>query len=451
MGQGFTNLHNFVITNGTYPRASLILSGNTLYGTTQNYGGGTGGGYGSVFKMETDGSNFTALHVFSGGTDEGTLTSSLVLANGILYGTAVGTRSNYGCVYCIGANGTNLVNLYNFSALSTNVPSTNTDGANPIGGVILSGSTLYGMATGGGTGGVGNIFAVNTNGVGFTNLHNFNFYDGDGAFPAANLILSGNMLYGMTPNGGTFNSGAIFSITTNGTGFTNLFNFPHTSGVLFSNSDGAYPNGSLLLSGNTLYGTAEEGGTAGNGTIFKINTDGAAFTVLHSFSVTSGVLGTNSDGANPEAELILSNGALYGTARYGGHGGSGTVFRLNTNGTGFATLYNFTSTDVVTGTNIDGAHPVSGLILSGGVLYGTASIGGTAGYGTVFSLLAPPALSIQLSGTNAILTWLTNFPGFALQTATNLGPPINWSAIGGQFSVTNPITDRQRFFRLIHP
>ena len=41
-------------TNGTYPRASLLMSGDTLYGTTQNYGGGTGGGYGSVFKMGID-------------------------------------------------------------------------------------------------------------------------------------------------------------------------------------------------------------------------------------------------------------------------------------------------------------------------------------------------------------------------------------------------------------
>jgi len=152
----------------------------------------------------------------------------------------------------------------------------------------------------------------------------------------------------------------------------------------------------------------------------------------------------------------LSDGVLYGTTKYGGNGGSGTVFRLNTNGTGFAALYSFTTTDVVTGTNRDGAHPVSGLILAGGVLYGTASAGGTAGngtagYGTVFSLLVPPTLAIQRLGANVILTWPTNFAGFNLQTATNLAPPVNWSALGGQYSVTNPIADKQRFFRLVHP
>jgi len=454
-GQGFTNLHNFFSTNGTFPLASLILSGNTLYGTTQNYGGGPGGGYGSVFKMGTDGSNFTALHIFSGDADGGNLNSSLVLANGKLYGTAAfGGGLNRGCVFVINTNGTSLFNLYNFSALSTNAPGTNSDGAYPVAGLILSGGTFYGMADGGGTAGLGNIFAINTNGAGFTNLHNFN--GSDGQYPTANLILSGNTLYGMTPGGGAFHSGNIFSVSTNGTGFTELFNFPPTSGVLFSNSDGAFPKGSLLLSGSTLYGTASEGGSAGNGTIFKINTDGAAFAILHTFSLTSGALGTNSDGASPQAELILSDGVLYGTTKYGGNGGSGTVFRLNTNGTGFAALYSFTTTDVVTGTNRDGAHPVSGLILAGGVLYGTASAGGTAGngtagYGTVFSLLVPPTLAIQRLGANVILTWPTNFAGFNLQTATNLAPPVNWSALGGQYSVTNPIADKQRFFRLVHP
>jgi uncharacterized repeat protein (TIGR03803 family) len=149
--------------------------------------------------------------------------------------------------------------------------------------------------------------------------------------------------------------------------------------------------------------------------------------------------------------LILSDGVLYGTTKNGGNGGSGTVFRLNTNGTGFATLYSFTTADVVTGTNRDGAHPLSGLILSGGVLYGTASAGGAAGYGAVFSLLVPPVLSIQRSGTNVVLSWPTNVTGFTLQTATNLAPPVVWSALGGQYSVTNAITSKQRFFRLIHP
>jgi uncharacterized repeat protein (TIGR03803 family) len=172
---------------------------------------------------------------------------------------------------------------------------------------------------------------------------------------------------------------------------------------------------------------------------------------LHSFSPTSGALGTNSEGASPQAELILSDGILYGTTKYGGNGGSGTVFRLNTDGTGFATLYDFTAVDIVTGTNSDGAHPVTGLILSSGLLYGTASAGGAAGYGTVFSMVAPPTLGMHRSGTNVLLTWSTNFTGFSLQTTTNVAPPVSWGALGGQYSVTNPISGKQRFFRLVRP
>jgi uncharacterized repeat protein (TIGR03803 family) len=448
--QGFTTLHSFVFTNGTGPVATLILSGTTLYGTTRIYGGGNGGGYGSVFKLGVDGANFSSLHIFSGNEDGGNLNSSLVLADGILYGTATfGGGSNHGCVFAISTNGIGLTNLYSFSAISTNFPSTNSDGAYPSGGLVLAGSTLYGTANGGGTAGWGNVFAITTNGTAFTNLHNFAINDGQ--YPSATLVLSGSTLYGMTAGGGAFHYGNILSMNTNGTGITNLYSFPPTSGPLFTNTAGAFPAGGLVLSGSTLYGAAPEGGTAGSGTIFKINTDGSGFAVLHTFSAKSGTPLTNSDGAYPRAELTVSNGTLYGTARDGGRAGNGTVFRLNTDGTGFATLYSFTATNGVPGTNIDGAHPVGGLILANNILYGTARDGGTTGYGTVFSLRFPPVLGIQLSGTNVILTWPTNVTGFNLETTTNLVPPILWSGVSGQYAVTNPASSKQRFFRLNHP
>ena len=113
----FNNLHNLVYTNGTGPLASLIVSGNTLYGTTHNYGGGLGGGSGCVFRMNTDGSGFTNLHTFSGiAPDAGYLSGDLVLSGGTLYGTAAfGGDLDHGCVFAIGTNGLGLTNLYNFS------------------------------------------------------------------------------------------------------------------------------------------------------------------------------------------------------------------------------------------------------------------------------------------------------------------------------------------------
>src|SRR5258708_35714754 len=53
-------------------------------------------------------------------------------------------------------------------------------------------------------------------------------------------------------------------------------------------SDGAYPFAGLIAnsSGNTLYGTASKG-SANGGTVFALNTDGTAFTILYSFQITS--------------------------------------------------------------------------------------------------------------------------------------------------------------------
>jgi uncharacterized repeat protein (TIGR03803 family) len=49
-------------------------------------------------------------------------------------------------------------------------------------------------------------------------------------------------------------------------------------------SDGANPFAGLILSGSTLYGTADSGGSSGYGTLFAINTSGTGFRVLVSFN-----------------------------------------------------------------------------------------------------------------------------------------------------------------------
>src|SRR5262249_3721551 len=168
--QAFINLHNFIFTNGTTPVASLIISGNTLYGTASDYGGGNGGGSGSAFRINPTGSSFTNLHTFSGGTDGGKPVGSLVLADNTLYGAAAfGGASNYGCVFAITTDGSSLSNIYNFSKLVYGGPTfgTNSDGAYPQCGLILSGNTLYATALEGGTIEWGTLFAVNTNGSAF--------------------------------------------------------------------------------------------------------------------------------------------------------------------------------------------------------------------------------------------------------------------------------------------
>ena len=100
------------------------------------------------------------------------------------------------------------------------------DGANPMGSLILSNSTLYGMTSQGGAGGNGGeVFRMSTNGGSVTNLHSFSSYSGNGKNPSAALILSGSTLYGMTGAGSYWGAGLVFRVNMDGSGYTNLHSF----------------------------------------------------------------------------------------------------------------------------------------------------------------------------------------------------------------------------------
>ena len=226
------------------------------------------------------------------------------------------------------------------------------DGWQPPGSVTLSGSKLYGMTTRGGSGDWGTIFSMNTDGTGFGLLHTFTVSASDGRVPYGSLTLSGSKLYGMTslgPGGGggsTF--GTIFSMNTNGTGFALLHSFT------LSASDGRSPQGSsLTLSGSKLYGMTSQGSGGAAGTVFSMNTDGTGFSLLHGF------IGGSPDGANPISSLTLSGSTFYGMTEFGGVANQGTVFSMNTNGTGFSVLHRFT------GATSDGSIPYGSLTLVG--------------------------------------------------------------------------------------
>jgi uncharacterized repeat protein (TIGR03803 family) len=452
IAQTFTTLYSFTgYTNsdGATPYAGLILSGSTLYGAAA-LGGSSDAGM--VFAVNTDGSSFTNLHSFSVYFNETNqyYTNSgafphvaLVLSGDTLYGTTsaggngmIGFDPGSGTVFKVKTNGTGFTALHAFAVLSG--PSrNNSDGANPAAGLVLSANTLYGTTSSGGDSGNGTVFALNTDGTGFTNLHRFN--SSDGGYPEAGLTLSGNTLYGTTSGGGNSGNGTVFAINLEGTGFTNLHSFEY-------NSDGAYPGAGLILSGNTLYGTAKEGGSGNQGTVFKVNTDGTGFTNLHSFTPLSVPdTGTNSDGARPTAGLVLSGNTLYGTALEGGSSGVGTVFAVNTDGTGFTTLHHFT-------VGRGGGLPNARLLLSGNTLYGTTS-DLYNGYGTVFSLSFRPQLTIVSSGPNVLLSWPTNvagfdYTGYTLQSAPAFtGTFTNLPAATSPY--TNPIAGPQQFYRLI--
>ncbi len=92
----------------------------------------------------------------------------------------------------------------------------------------------------------------------------------------------------------------------------------------FNNTNGAGPVAGLTLSGNTLYGTTDQGGANGYGEVFSVPLAGGSPTVLASFNYTNGV-------NPPYGGLTLSGNTLYGTTVGGGANGYGTVFALSIN------------------------------------------------------------------------------------------------------------------------
>ena len=348
-------------------------------------------GLGLIAAGRATAQTFTNLHSFTAvasttNSDGANPSGSLVLSGNLLYGTTEGGgRFGQGAVFAINTSGTFVTNLHSFAATATNGLGvyTNSDGRSPAANLILSGNTFYGTAEFGGLNGRGTVFSVRSDGTAFTNLHSFSaeatnplgrYTNSDGVSLLCGLVLSGNTLYGTASGGGTNGNGTVFRVNTDGTAFTNLHNF--TALASNTNSDGFFVQAGLVLSGNALYGTASYGGVFGKGTVFKVNTDGSGFTNLHSFTAT--VSSTNGDGATPSSGLVLSGNILYGTATYGGSKGDGTVFAVNTDGTGFTNIYNFT------GYPQGAQNPLGGLFLSGHTLYGTTEFAGSADDGAIF-------------------------------------------------------------------
>lgn len=483
--QTFTVLHAFTATSlgppPNYPDTnsdgsspiSLLLSGNTIYGTAS---GGGDNGSGEVFSTDPNRDGLSELHVFNAFEYEewptatnadGASPSSLIQSGNTLYGTTGGGGTNgSGTIFSMNIDGGNFTVLHTFAPLTATNSfgvTTNYEGA-PYSGNIrtlaLYGNTLYGTASLGGTNGYGTIFSLCTNGTAFTVLHTFASLDPfyqtnfDGANPQPSLLLLSNTLYGVASYGGTNGSGTIFSLNTNGTGFTVLYAFSTWiddvwSGAL-TNSDGTTPICPLVASGNTLYGAAFSGGTNGNGTVFQINADGTGFTVLHTF--TAGIndyntFETNLDGADIHY-LLLHNNLLLGSTLTGGINGNGTIFSLNTNGNDFVVRHTFYG-------DADGKDPCD-IVLSGNTLYGVASDAGPNGNGTIFSLgMVPIITSLSVAGTNVVITAANDIIGgtYTLLTSTDLTLPLNqWTPVATNaagtstsFTITNAANPNAQF------
>jgi uncharacterized repeat protein (TIGR03803 family) len=238
-------------------------------------------GVGTVFRLNKDGTGYTLLHSFGSDGDGWWPQARLLEASdGALYGTTVhgGEFTNqtpygygYGTVFKLNKNGSDYRVLHSFNSL---------DGV-PLETALVEGSdgTLYGISEGV-TNNAGVLFKLNKDGSDYNVLRIFGSSSPDGQWPSALLRGSDGALYGTTSGGGANNAGTVFRLNPDGSGYSVLRSFGSSSVdgrepfELLQGSDGA-------LYGITSIGGAS---TNGLGTMFRLNKDGSGYTVLHSFS-----------------------------------------------------------------------------------------------------------------------------------------------------------------------
>ena len=142
----------------------------------------------------------------------------------------------------------------------------------------------------------------------------------DGSDPRGSLVLSGTMLYGVTRQGGSKGYGVLFQCDAVSGAESLLYSFGKTV------TDGRTPNDSLILVDSVLYGTTEFGGGAVapssfSGSIFKFDLASGTESILHGF-------GLGTDGNVLLGSLLLSGQTLYGMSEYGGTSDRGTIFSI---------------------------------------------------------------------------------------------------------------------------
>ena len=318
-------------TQGAFPKASLVedAEGN-LYGNTQ--GNGYIDADSVAFKLDTKG-NYTVLYDFDTVGGHGCCQDSplAIAKDGILYGMSpYGGQENcgpqgLGCglLYRLTQSGVNTV-IHVF---------TGPDGTQPEGGLVVdSDGSLYGTAIIGGKPGCssiegyglgcGTIYKLDPKGK-FTVLHTFTGKD-DGAAPLGIIQDSKGNLYGIALSGGNscvstrFGCGTIFKVDTTGKfsviyRFTNAIKQPDFQSHLVIDSEG------------NLYGSNGIGGNNTNiGFIFEVTPNGD-FSIIASYPNDV----NPKWGIFPQGIVRDSAGNFYGTMQEGGADGVGTLFQVS--------------------------------------------------------------------------------------------------------------------------
>jgi uncharacterized repeat protein (TIGR03803 family) len=243
--------------------------------------------------------------------------------------------------------------LYNFTGYGPNAPVVIDKHGNVFG--------TLGLGTGGGS-----AYELTASGE-YLTLYAFTGSYPDGNGPVGNLAIDqeGN-LYGATVSGGAYGGGIIFEISPTGTE-TILHSFN-------CNLEGCYPNAGVTMdAAGTLYGATSAGGSVFLGTAYKFVPSSGALTTLYNF------LG-GEDGCLPYSVALDNSGNLYGTTEGGCGGGYGLVFKVTQSGSE-TVLHSFSRNGK------DGFQPISTVVVDAkGNVYGTTTLGGSIGIGTVFKI-----------------------------------------------------------------
>jgi uncharacterized repeat protein (TIGR03803 family) len=358
--QTVATVYNFAggTTDGANPWYVTLVQGTDgqLYGTTYN---GGSAGMGTAFKVTTTGT-FTLLHSFTGGASDGANpTGGLTLgSDGNFYGTTqMGGAGTQGVIFKMTTAGA-VTLLHTFNA--------GTDGAFPWGAPILAADgNFYGTASED-TSNNGLVYKITSAGT-YTTI--FNFDGVHGTYPIAPPTQGADgFLYIPVAEGGASFCGTILKLSTAGV-VNNTYSFSCTPG-------GAFPIGPLVQNvSGAFYSTTQNGGTRGEGTIYKLNSS-FAVTIQHSFGNLFG------DGIYPSAGMALgTDGKYYGSTAEGGTFDDGTLFNNTTTGT-YTHLFSFNNS-----ANLMQMAPLSPPVeYTTGLLYGVTEFGGTANEGTVYSL-----------------------------------------------------------------
>lgn len=334
-GSGYQAAYSFLSATGCSPHGRLLRATDGMfYGTTQV--GGTNN-IGVVYRFNPYNGGYTVLHNFSGGDGKKPYRSALIQAtNGLLYGvTEEGGANNVGVIFSIDPTTGLFTKLYDFAG---------TGGKNPRSGLVqitptkLIGTTYYG----GSNYDAGLLYSFNIADSSYNVLREFNPYY-EGSYPLANLFMGlDGRIYGSLSIGTSGTTSWIFSVDTAGGSFRDCCYLDGTTGLQIMADVIQAPDGKL-------YGTGHQGGTLGKGTVFSADTGAAGqlCTALHSFNDT---LGTSGAGG----VMVGSDGFLYGLATYGGDFsltagfGGGVLYRIDTSGANFTVLHVFNG---VTGYN----------------------------------------------------------------------------------------------------